>query len=180
LTNQASLLVLDLSSYGSALAIINQFCDGQSVEVFEVSPVGTAAILILEIKERIAGTLLKNEIFSFYKSSVLSSRLIETYDLNVLKTYLSQNKPEVSNHLLVQEFSFVSEALVAAHELINKGLVVIDFRVIRTFPMNVIVTLTSTSLEKIVGFKNLGAPRASTVIEKAEPILKEYFQIVKN
>lgn len=180
MNSQASLLVLDLSSYGSALAIINQFCDGQSVEVFELSPVGTAAILILEIKDRIAGTLLKNEIFSFYKSSILSSRLIENYDPNLLKVYLSQNQAEVSTHLLVQEFSFVSEALAGAQGLIIQNLVIVDLRVIRTFPMNVILTATSSNLDKLVELKNVGAPRTATIIEKVEPTLKEYYQIVKN
>ena len=179
MNNQGSLLVLDLSSYGSALAIINQFCDGKSVEVFEVSPVGTAALLILEIKDRIAATLLKTEIISFFKSSVLSSRLIEAYDLNLLKVYLSQNHTSIANHLLVQEFSFVSEALAAADQLIKQDLAVLDLRVIRTFPMNVILTLTSSDVNKLVAVKNAGAPRSSTIIEKVEPVLKEYFQIVK-
>lgn len=175
-----SLLVLDLSSYGAALAIINQFCDEKNVEVFEVSPVGTASILILEIKDRVAGTLLKNEIFAFYKNSILASRLIEDYDLNLLKVYLSQNKAEVLDHILVQEFSFVAEAVSTAHELMSQGLQVIDLRVIRTFPMNVILTTTSGSLEKLVGLKNLGAPRAGTIIEKIEPVLKKYYQILPN
>ena len=178
--SQGSLLVLDLSSYGSALAIINQFCDGKGVEVFEVSPVGTAALLVLEIKDRIASTLLKNEIYSFHKSSILSFRLIENYDLKLLKVYLSQNQDLVLNHLLVQEFSFVSEAFAVAHELTSQNINIVDFRVIRTFPMNVILTSTSQSLDQLVKVKNVGVPRASTIIEKTEPVLKEYYQIVKN
>jgi hypothetical protein len=180
LDNQSSLLILDLSSYGSALAIINQFCDGKSVEVFEISPIGTAAILILEIKDRIASTLLKNEILSFFKSSILSSRLIEKYDLRILKVYLSQNNDSISNHLLIQEFSFVSEAFVAAQELLSKNISVIDFRVIRTFPMNIILTSSDDSMAKLVESKNLGSPRVATLIEKVEPTLKEYYQVVKN
>lgn len=178
--SQSSLLVLDLSSYGSALAIINQFADGKNVVVFEVSPIGTAALLILEIKDRIASHLVKNEIGSFYKSSILSSRLLETFDTSLLKVYLSQNQDEVAKHLLIQEFSFVSEAFAAAQDLLTQQVRVIDFRVIRTFPMNVILTSTSDHIEKLVGIKNIGFPRAGTVVEKVEPVLKEYYQIVKN
>lgn len=178
--NQSSLLVLDLSSYGAALAIINQFCDEKSVEVFEVSPVGTAALLVLEIKDRIASTLLKNEIYSFYKNNILSFRLLEKFDLKLLKIYLSQNQDLVAKHLLVQEFSFLSEAFAAGQELMVQKVNVIDFRVIRTFPMNIILTSTSDDMEQLVKVKNLGSPRVSTIIGKVEPILKEYYQIVTN
>lgn len=178
--NRSCLLVLDLSSYGSALAIINQFCDEKNVEVFEVSPVGGAAILILEIKDLIASTLLKNEIFSFYKNSILSFRLIEGVDQKLLRIYLSQNQDLVLNHLLIQEFSFVSEAFAAAQELLSNKVSVIDFRVVRTFPMNVILTSTAENLNQLLALKNLGSPRVATVVEKVEPVLKEYYQIVKN
>lgn len=180
MSNQSSLLILDLSSYGSALAIINQFCDEKNVEVFEVSPVGTAGLLILEIKDSVAGNLVKNEVFSFYKNSILSFQLIEKFDLRLLKIYLSQNKDEVQKHLLVQEFSFVSDAFSAAQDWLNQGFSVIDFRVVRTFPANVILTVTSENLEKLVTVKNLGSPKVSSVIEKVEPVLKKYFQIIQN
>lgn len=179
MTDQNSLLVLDISSYGSALAIINRFCDDKNVEVFEVSPIGTAAVLILEIKDRITATLLKNEIFSFYKGSLLAHRLLEQFDMNLLKVYLSQNKPEVQTHLLVQEFSFISEAFVAAQNWTKRNVDVIDFRVIRTFPANVILTMTSESLDILTQFKEANGVKSSTVIERVEPILKKYFQIVQ-
>ncbi len=178
--NQGSLLVLDLTSYGSALSIINQFCDGKNVDVFEISPAGTAATLILEIKDRISSTLLKNEIFSFYKSSILSFKLVEGFELNLLKVYLSQNQALVLKHFLVQEFSFLSDGFAAANELLLQNINVIDFRVIRTFPLSAIVTSTSNSLEKLVSIKNIGSPRVATIIENVEPALQDFYQIIKN
>lgn len=175
MANSSSLLVLDLSSYGSALAIINQFCDDKSVQVFEVSPLGTAGLLILDIKDPIAGTLLKNDIFSIHKNFILSYRLIEEYDLQLLKVYLSQNKPEIQKHLFVQEFSFVSEALAAAKEWMQKSIQLVDLRVIRTFPTNIILTVTTDDFEQLLQLKNLGGPRTSTLIENVEPSLRQYF-----
>lgn len=180
MANQHSLLVLDLASYGAALAIINQFCDGKSVVVLEVSPVGTAGLLILEIKDQIASNLLKNEIYSFFKGSILSSRMIEKSDLKLLKVYLSQNQDQVESNLLIQEFSFVSDAFFAANHLLAEGITLVDFRVIRTFPMNVILTSTSSNFEKLSLNKNIGSPRVVTLVDKVESTLKEYFQVVQN
>ena len=154
MTSLTNLLVFDVSSYGSALAIINQFCDDKDVKVFEVSPVGPAAILILLVGDAIAGELLHNEIVSFFKSSILNSIRLKNLDIEILKIYLSQNKPEVLSNVLVQEFSFVSEAFGASQFLRNSDISVIEFRLIRTFPTNAILVSTSNDVSKLIKIKN--------------------------
>ena len=64
------LLAFDLSSYGAALSIINQFVDDQSTKVFEVSPSGQSAILILVSQDLIGLQVIKNEAISFYRSEI--------------------------------------------------------------------------------------------------------------
>ena len=179
LNSFSNLLSFDLSSYGAALAIINQFCDDDEVKVFEVSPAGSAGLLILLIKDQTAAELLKSEIFSFYKANVLSSALVKNLNLNILKTYLSQNVPEVSSHLLVQEFSFVSDGFRAAEYLLLSGINLVDFRVIRTFPLNVILVSSAKDSEVLRSAKAEVPTRSNVIIEKVEPVLRQYFEINK-
>lgn len=176
MSNLEQLLILDLSSYGVALSIINQFCDDKDVRVFEVSPIGTVALLVLLVKEKTLAAILKNEIFSFYKNSVLSMRLIENFDPQILMVYLSQNKAEVLKNILVQEFSFVSEAFAAAQLLLEKKISLIDFRVVRTYPLNAILISTSAEIESLIQIKSQVSGKTQTLIEKTEPTLKAYFQ----
>ncbi len=180
MSSSSNLLVLDLSSYGSGLAVINQFCDEDQVKVFEVSPIGHAGILILLIKDATAAELLKNEIFSYYKANILSIALLKDFDMTALKIYLSQNKPVVLENLLIQEFSFLSEAFCCVDRLIKSKIAVIDFRVIRTYPLNAIVTSTSSNADSLAVVRSEVNSRASVVIEKIEPVLKQFYQIVQN
>jgi hypothetical protein len=111
--------------------------------------------------------------------NVLSACLLENLDSEILKVYLSQNKPEISKSLMVQEFSFVSEAFAAAQALVSKKISLVDFRVVRTFPINVILVSTAAQASDFEMAKGKMA-RSNTIIDQVEDTLKHYFQIVKN
>lgn len=167
-------LALDLSSYGAALSIINQFVDDQTTKVFEVSPAGQTAILILVSQDLIGLQVIKSEAVSFYRSEILEFALIENIHEEVFPAYLSQNKPEVSKTLVIVEGPFVSTALAIADQLVSYKNVLLDFRVVRTGPKNIILTVGTAELSyfdtiDLRGFKK-------TIIENIQPSLKSFFE----
>lgn len=168
-------LAFDLSSYGAALSIINQFVDDQSIKVFEVSPSGQTAILILVSQDLLGLQVIKNEAVSFYRSEILEFSMIENIHEDVIPVYLSQNKPGVSKTLVIVEGPFVSTALAIADQLVNHKNVLLDFRVIRTGPKNVILTVGS---EDVAYFDTIDLPGfKKTIIENIQPSLKAFFEI---
>ncbi len=168
-------LAFDLSSYGAALSIINQFVDDQSVKVFEISPSGQTAVLILVSQDLFGLQVVKSEAVSFYRSEILEFSMIENIHEDVITVYLSQNKPGVSKSLVIVEGPFVSTALAIADLLVNDKNVLLDFRVVRTGPKNVILTVGSEDVGyfetvDLRGFKK-------TIIENVQPSLKAFFEI---
>ena len=168
-------LAFDLSSYGAALSIINQFVDDNSIKVFEVSPSGQTAVLILVSQDLIALQVVKNETVSFYRSEILESSMIENIHEDVIPAYLSQNKPGVCKSMVIVEGPFVSTALAIADQLVIDKNVLVDFRVVRTGPKNVILTVGSENVgyfdtAEFPGFKK-------TIIENIQPSLKAFFEI---
>lgn len=168
-------LAFDLSSYGAALSIINQFVDDQSVKVFEVSPSGQTAILILVSQDLIGLQVIKSEAISYYRSEILEFSMIENIHEEVMPVYLSQNKPGVSKSLVILEGPFVSTALAIADQLVNEKNLLLDFRVVRTGPKNVILTVGAEDIGyfqtvNLHGFKK-------TIIENIQPSLKAFFEI---
>ncbi len=173
-------LAIDLANYGSAFAIINQFCDDHHVKVFEVSPIGRAGLLLLLIQEQTSADFLKNEILSLFKAQILSIELIKNIDPQLLSVYLSQNTPTVNKSLLFLEYSTVSKALVAAQKGLERSLQIIDFRVVRAFPLNAVVVLSATSSEQFHSYLESVYVETKTIIEQVDPIVKSYFEILKN
>ncbi len=167
----------DLTSYGAALAIINRFADGEIVRDFELSPTGVDAQLILLSQDSIALQVVKTESQSLMGSQILGSALIENLHEELLPTYLSQNKVSLQNCLTVLEFSTLSQGLTAAQSLLANSVSLVDFRVVRTSPKNVIVTATSDSADAC-DFLNL-SPMKKTVMTDLQPSLKSYFEISK-
>lgn len=174
------LLAFDLSSYGVALAIINQFADDEAVKVFEVSPCGQSAILILLAKDANVLVILNAEIESTFKSQILASSLIENTHGDLLPTYLSQNKVVLHKSLIILEGSSVAMGLALAHKALEEKNTLVDFRVIRTFPKNVVITLTTEAPEANNRWMSLddGFDFKKTYIENIQPLLKSYFEIV--
>lgn len=173
------LVVIDLSSYGSALAIINQFCDDEDVKVFEISPLGSAALLILLTKESTAATILQKQIVSHWGAAVINTALILDSHNDLLPTYLSQKSSAVAKNILVLESASVSTALATANNLLNKEIQLLDLRVVRTFPSNTILTVTGENPEALLAIATKQADLKTTFVANVQKTLQEYFQISK-
>ncbi len=168
------LLAFDLASYGAALGMINQFADDTTIKVFEVSPCGTSAILILLSADTMSLQIVKSQCETLFKSQIMSASIVENIHEDLLPVYLSQNKVELKSNLLILEGNWVSSAFELANTILLTGEQLVDFRIIRTFPKNVILTMTSTNneIEKIDSkdFKK-------TFIENLQPVLKSYYEL---
>lgn len=171
------LLSFDLTSYGAALAIVNRFVDGETVRDFELSPTGTEAQLILLSNEVMALQMVKTESQSYLGTQILDSVLVENTHEDLLPVYLSQNKTALGQHLAVLEFSSLSKSFLVAQSLLQKGVSLVDFRVVRTSPKNVIVTATADSAQAF-DFLNVTSMR-KTVLSDLQPSLKSYYEILK-
>ena len=180
LSSYRHLVIADLTSYGSALTLINELSDDDGVKVFEVSPMGSGALLILITKEATAAAILKNQIQSQMNPSVLNVALIENAHEDLIKTYLSQTQARVAKNIIVIESTFVSEALVVANRLLNNSIQLLDLRVVRTFPSNTIITATADHPEKLLSAVQGGLKTKYTLISNPQPVLKSYFEITVN
>lgn len=169
------LLAFDLTSYGSALAIINQFVDDDAVKVFEISPCGSSATLILLAKDTVSLQIIKSEVLSYFMNQVLSSGFIENTHDELLVTYLSQNKPKVEKAMVILEGAFVSEGLEIADKALKNNNSLIDFRVIRTFPKNIVMTFSLKNISDFISVDKTSYKK--TLIEDVQPLLKSYFEI---
>ena len=170
------LLALDLTSYGAALAVINKYVDDENVKVFEVSPCGQSAVLILLAKEPLALQVVKSESLAMLKSQILECQLIENFHADLLPAYLSQNKTPLQKVMAILEGSLVSSGLLLANQLLNEGLSLVDFRVVRTHPKNVILTFTAARAMTMAHFQNLDFKY--TFIEDLQPSLKSFYELV--
>lgn len=169
------LFAADLSSYGSAMALINKYVDDENVKVFEVSPCGQSAILILLSKELMSLQIVQNEGLALLKSQILDSCIIENVHEDLLPTYLSQNKTKLDKVMAVLEGGSISEGLTLANELLNEGLRLVDLRVVRTHPKSVMITVTGANAMAMAHFEN--REFKYTYIENLQPALKAFFEI---
>ncbi len=169
------LLVFDLSSYGAAFSIINQFVDDDSVKVFEISPCGQSAILILLSKETISLQIIKSEVTSIFGSQILSCVIIENLHADLLPTYLSQNKATLNKTLAILEGSSVALGFALAQKALDEKNILVDFRVIRTHPKSVLLTISAESLGLLVNTDSFDFKK--TCIDAIQPILKSYYEI---
>ncbi len=169
------LLVFDLSSYGAAFAMINQFVDDEAVKVFEVSPCGQAAILILLAKEIISLQIIKAEAAAIFSSQILATALIENIHADLLPTYLSQNKSPLNKAVAILEGSMIALGFSLAQKALLASNTLIDFRVIRTFPINVVITVSAESADSLVNSD--GYDFKKTYIDKVQPSLKSFYEI---
>ncbi len=168
-------LAFDLTSYGAALSIINQFVDDGVVKVFEVSPCGQLGILILVAHDFVSLQIIKSEVLSSYGSQILEHSIFENVHSEVLLTYLSQNKPLLASTMVVFEGPFVSKALHMADQQAKAGNTLIDFRVIRTSPKNVILTVGTQAAESTTNIDYLNFKK--TQIDKLQPSLRAFFEV---
>jgi hypothetical protein len=169
------LISFDLSSYGTALSILNQFADGDNIKDFEVSLSGTSAQLILLSQDMVSLQVLKGEAQSLFKSQILDVQIIENIHADLLPTYLSQNKPQILNSMAVLEGVFVSTGLMLLQQALVNNIYVVEFRVVRTFPKNVILVLTSQNTESFSKISSVNFKLSQ--ISNVEKTLKSYFEI---
>lgn len=169
------LISFDLSSYGTALSILNQFADGENVKDFEVSLCGTSAQLILLAQDTVSLQVIKGEAQALFKSQILDVQIVENIHVDLLPAYLSQNKPQIQNSMAVLEGIFVSTGLVLLQQALLAGFGVVEFRVVRTAPKNVILILTSNNEADFIKINSMNFKLNQ--ISKVEKILKSYFEI---
>lgn len=179
MTEFKNLIVFDLTKLGAAYQIINSFVDNETVHVFEVSPVGTSAILILASNDLIALKFIEKECLAFFKADILNASFIENVSEKLIESYLSQNTAVVKKHLVViEEISFANAFKVAA-QIIATGLDIVDFRVVRTGIPNLIMIFSSDAIEKLNVLAANQQISKMTVIENIQTPLKSYFEILK-
>ena len=173
-----NLLVLDLFSYGSALSIINQFVDDDQIKVFEISPVGSAATLVLWIRDFLTASVLKKEIESQFKSSFHSVSLVENLHEELLPIYLSQKQGLLCKKMLIAESNSLAGSVFAADAGLKENYSLVDFRVVRTYPKNVILIFSAdhfkTSFIESLQQKDFHL----TQIDQLNGALKAYFEII--
>lgn len=169
------LLAFDLSSYGAALSVLNRFADDRVIKVFEVSPCGTGAQLILLGDDVLPLQVAQQESESLFRSQILASVLIENVQHDLLPVYLSQKTVPVGDALGVLEGGHVSAGLSLANRLLRDGFSLVDFRVIRTFPKNVVLTVTGTSAQ-LAALNSLDFKK--TCIESVKSPLKSLFEVL--
>lgn len=179
MTDFKNAIVFDLTKVGIAYQIINSFVDAETVHVFEVSPVGTNAVLILVSKDLIALKFIEKECLAFFKSDILNASFIENMNEKLFESYLSQNTPAVKKHFAVIEEVSFANAFKVASQVLAVDIDIVDFRVVRTGIPNLILTFTSDALEKINSLTQNQQISKLTVIENVQPSLKAYFEILK-
>lgn len=174
-----NLIVIDLSNLGSAYAIINRFVDLGSVEVFEISPIGTGSLLILNVEDQISSQILFNNIKNEFNTEVKSISLITDVESEVIKTYLSQAQAKIKKNILIIESSEVSRIFSIAQIAATRTSVgLVDFRVVRTNPCNANLVLTSDNISDFMFFKDYGAKM--TIINDVQQSVKDFFEVLKN
>ncbi len=169
------LIAYDLTSYGAALSLVNQFVDGDTVTDFEVSPCGSQAHVILLSKDITALQIIKDSSLSFFKSQIFDVELIQDINEKLLPTYLSQNKTQLKKNLFILEGNSLAGAFVVMQDLLKQMAEPVDFRIVRTEPKSIILTATS---DLQIDFKI--ADRFNykkTIIENVRPSLKNFFEI---
>jgi hypothetical protein len=169
------LLSFDLSSYGAALALVNQFVDGDSCKDFELSPCGASAQVILLFKDEMALKIVQENAVSYFRSQIKDVKAVVNVNEKLLPCYLSQNKVQLQSKMYVLEGSFVSSGLMLMQNLLKQGAEPVDFRIVRTEPKNVILTVTADTPPDLTLADQL--QYKATAIESVQPALKEFFQI---
>ena len=169
------LLAFDLSSYGTGLSLINQFVDNDGCIDFELSPCGTTAQLILLTRDAMVMQVIKEKALVYFKSQIIDLKTIENVDSRLLPCYLSQNKTVLKKKLFVFEGTYVASGLQLMQNLLGQGAEPVDFRIVRTAPKNVIVTVTSDSSLEVATAEQLLFKVC--IIDDVQPSLKNYFQI---
>lgn len=177
LSNLSHFAIFDLSKVGTAYQIINSFVDEVTIHVFEICPLGSQAVLMLSSNDLIALQFIYNQCLTMHKADILNSAIIADLNSEIIETYLSQNKPQVAESILIVESEAFSAAFKFAKELAVAKVSLIDFRAVRTSPPHLIITATGKT-EVLAGFVNSNSMVKTTLIDQVQKPLKGYFEIL--
>lgn len=121
---------------------MNEIKNSSVANIFEVSPTPSGGILILTTQKNEPLIEFYGQMKSQYGSTILDSCLIENIKVEILNTYLSQNKPEVISNLGFHETNSLSKAFEFIQDASLKGAQIIDFRVIRSIHNRCVIVLS--------------------------------------
>lgn len=170
------ILTFELSSFGAALSVINHFVDDKAVKVFEVSPCGSAAVLILLGQDVLSLQILKSEAQARFRSQILESSIVEYAHGELLPAYLSQNKTGLSTSMVFLEGASVAKGISLGDFILKAGHTIIDFRIVRTNPKNVILTVGTETLSYFENFDSQDFKKS--YVDKVQPSLKAFFEVL--
>lgn len=171
-------IFFDLTKIGIAYQIINSFVDEETIHAFEISPLGPQALIILSSKDKIALQFVYHQCLAIYLTEIAGSAYIENLSDHVMAAYLSQNQPKVEKNLLIIEAPFVSLAFNYAKKLCDENIEIIDFRIIRTGPPNIILIASNQSMQTLNQFVQSNQISKSTLIEDVQKSLLSYFEVL--
>ncbi len=169
--------IFDLTKIGTAYQIINSFVDDETIHAFEISPLGTKAVLMLNSKDLIALQFVYNQCLSRHKADILNATCIPDINIEIIETYLSQNQPQLATSLLIIETESFATAFNFAQSLALKNISLVDFRVIRTTPPNLIITATAATA-LLTPFLTASSVIKTTLIDQVQKSLRSYFEIL--
>lgn len=178
LTDLGQFVIFDLTKVGTAYQIINSFVDDKTIHVFEISPVGQQAVLILNSKDAISLNFAYQQSLSLFRADILDSAFIGPLSEVVISAYLSQAQPAIQKNILVVEVGSFSKAFLVAKRLAEKSIQIIDFRAVRTCPPNLIITASNESTEILSQFTNEFPLAKITLIESIQKPLQSFFTVV--
>lgn len=171
-----NLICFDLSSYGGALHIVQQFVNDEDVILLEISPCGQGAILLIGAQELTALQFLQKEAYKLFSNYIISSQIVADVHSKLLPCYLSQESSTLNSHLVVFEAGTFSDAMqLASSALKTEKINIVDFRILRTFPINAILTLTTSDLSNFEKVDHNGFKK--TIISKPSSTLKSLYEI---
>ena len=170
-------IIFDLTKLGAAYQIINSVVDGDTIKTFEISPLGSQAVLILVSKDLISAQLILNQCMSLYKSDITDAAVVENVDQNILGPYLSQNFPKMDQAMLIVEINTFSKAFTIAKKFVNAEINIIEFRVIRTGPPSLVLVATNDNTEKLNNFMRVSDYSKMTLITDVQGSVSSLFQV---
>ena len=177
LSNLSHFAIFDLTKIGAAYQVINSFVDDETILAFEICPLGSQAVLMLSSKDLIALQFVYNQCLTLHKSDILNSICIENLAPGILDAYLSQNKPQVAGSILIAESESFATAFGFAHKLAAQQVSLLDFRVVRTSPPNLIITATGSTVV-LKEFVTSDSVIRTTLIDQVQKPLQAYFEIL--
>ena len=95
----------------------------------------------------------------------------------ILETYLSQKQEAVLSQLCIAEFSVVSDAFLWLHRILKQNINLVDFRIIRTSLLNVIITISSNDSSWHKQIEQATTCGKLHFIDKVEAVTRSYFEL---